>query len=1054
MPNNEGIESKNNFEEDRKMKEMKRTKTFGNFLKKITVHASVYALISAPLTYAEEKKDVNWVHATTSVINKIGNSVMQGRQQMMQQMQMQQQAMQMKALGPKPVPSKFFPQCQVAPAVTDFPSTACQSGIGDNNGLNQSRQYKALAMSWDSFLENLMSEGQNSRAPIGLSCLDQEMKKALTQMNDKMNSLQAIINKVKKENQAFEEQNKQLLESMKDTGAELYGNSLNNRGIKGNTNKLNKYFSASCQRVIGSTTFTKAASQGGLVGLQDGVLEPSNQIAADFGNNSAKYEKEIRNQVKEIQRVIKEDGPEGFDQEKLGALASKVGGTQFSSIGKAMNAEATLFKKEIDRIRSTLESEVGYTLPAMDHNFRYNVENFAKGAKDYFVKQKVQECISGPTGLSNDSIMAGLKQRATNNKGTTVQNYQIALQQILNSDAYMQDKLDAIKALDQRFGVGEITIKYVDSNAQTVEDTPYALFKKQVDLCTAQVEQDNTFSTQKNAGDSGSSMKEKIDRADRYIKKALSLEKAFTAKVANEILDQVINCGGRSMSAGACTTETASAMMNPSGESGTFCMAHANQCSSQIKGCFNQAKQVVETKKQEMKAKAAQYNQNVSALVARQEFFLNQMKAQVVADAEFVKRFIPGSNYAWPEDLFVEMPKPELDQSLGVELRGGQSQDAMKKLPEKLGKLKDMLKEQTIAMKNELQDYRQKQATAMDANKQKWNQLASDCQAREGEYAQMLQEQQKKMQEKMGEAQQFCQKYNMYSTNPGAGCGEEADSLFEDSMKASSMLQGNIPGIQQNSLAFKGYCDRVNNEGQDNGSDLDDDEIMENMAEKCGDQGWEGIMADFSEKVNEQASGKDEAIEYIEKIKAATTRQELAQVGATPSDIKGTPLEKMIRDLKSLKRLEFSPGLSVPAAPSGESIPAGKTEAHTALKKLYDEQIVRDRNFCESINFNAQLRAYSACAEKTDFGACFDPKIKEFELDYKPFSSMLRAGRKIASIEQTNVQSDSGRIGEQMKRTPCIAQQGYNGQRGLDINAFDQQILGDDAASIINAITR
>ena len=85
---------------------------------------------------------------------------------------------------------------------------------------------------------------------------------------------------------------------------------------------------------------------------------------------------------------------------------------------------------------------------------------------------------SGSTslGLSAGEILNGLQQRSIRgaNSGNAVSKYREALQNILDQDNMIEDKLAQIKALDSKYsGRGEVTITYQDGQAKTKTATPY-----------------------------------------------------------------------------------------------------------------------------------------------------------------------------------------------------------------------------------------------------------------------------------------------------------------------------------------------------------------------------------------------------------------------------------------------------------------------------------------------------------------------------------------------------------------------------------------------------
>ena len=68
--------------------------------------------------------------------------------------------------------------------------------------------------------------------------------------------------------------------------------------------------------------------------------------------------------------------------------------------------------------------------------------------------------------------------------------------------------------------------------------------------------------------------------------------------------------------------------------------------------------------------------------------------------------------------------------------------------------------------------------------------------------------------------------------------------------------------------------------------------------------------------------------------------------------------------------------------------------------------------------------------------------------------ALTAAARAVANAQRRVAQSESGRIGERLNGVPCMAQQGFNGSSGFDINNFDLGILGAQGFDAVNALTR
>src|SRR5690606_6891047 len=214
---------------------------------------------------------------------------------------------------------------------------------------------------------------------------------------------------------------------------------------------------------------------------------------------------------------------------------------------------------------------VGYDAPPLDKNFKSDFATFKADSKSYFRKRFVNECVSGGNNnltVDPEVILASLRQEGTNNQGTTILSYKAALKNILESDSFIEDKIDAMKKLDKNYGEGNITITLANSNAKSETKPAYVDFQQAIAMCEREYEDDKTFSAQ----DSGRSASVKIDRAEAYLNDLQKLQETFAADLSKEITDDVLNCDNRATEAGSC-------------KAGAFTVADAGFCFQSATKC-------------------------------------------------------------------------------------------------------------------------------------------------------------------------------------------------------------------------------------------------------------------------------------------------------------------------------------------------------------------------------------------------------------------------------------------------------------------------------------
>ncbi|GEM_PF-2204014 len=836
-----------------------------NLLRQVSATASICALIYSPISLSAQ--DPNWVDQSMQIMN----TALQTAQQSMQQtMATNQVAAQMSTLQPQVISAKYFPHCKISQAQSAFPVGICEDNITDPTGLNQAMQYKNLATTYTSMYEQLLSTAQNTSYPVGLQCLEDAKEGMVTSLQDRLNSLEELKAKIEKESQFFRDENKKLLADMEDANTELFGGGSGD--IDAKTRDYSDYFSDACQNIIGPETLASAA-KGGLNGIKVG-LTSVNKEAANFVTNKPQIESDLNAQIQTIKAQIESQGIDQWRKD-VSAGQQSINGVDLTRMGVAtpvisvISTEISRMNSKVDSIQSELSKIIpGYEIPTMDSNFGVDFANFTNDAENYFKKKYISECVTledKGVAISPEQILKSLRVGGSGDKSTALSNYKIALQNILDSDAFIEDKMAQIQELDNRYSSSNISIQYKNSSAQTITTTPYGLFRETVTQCEQKYTQDDTFST----GQAGQvSQQTQVARAKTYLNELKELESTFAATIGNQIYDSVINCSGRSETTNTCSEE---GIFDQGSDA--FCVKHASTCSGRVQSCFSEANTLVENKKAQIKAYQATYNKNVTALVARQEAYLAQVKAQVLADADYLKQYFPGANFSYPEGLFIEMPGNE-ESEFGVDLLGGGSLNFLDNLPDQIAKLKETLQKQSGEITNVVNDYIATQKDAIQTQKSKWENLATNCSNAESGYREFVNAQNMQMQqtqqELMSEVGQFCQKYEQLGNlNPAAGCDESdysAQALYETVGGVANYISNEAEyGVTE----YRKLCARANNE-REKGTE-DDDDTPKNpstLARVCdeNDNDVDDVIKDLT------ATAMDALPTDLEKYKSKLTK--------------------------------------------------------------------------------------------------------------------------------------------------------------------------------------
>lgn len=816
-------------------------RTFNYYLRKLSAATSILALLHMPV-YAQQQTGGDPGHWANIAIG-VGTNIFQGVIQMRQQAaQMQQQISMMNSLAPKTVSARFFPQCVVPASGSPSVENVCRGGPGQEGLFGG---FVQLAATYEQNYNQMLSMAQHSPAPVGLQCLDIERKKMNSGMVRRRNSISTIIGQLRKEEQAFRDNNAAMLNSMGETYEELHGeDARSRRAPRGQEEESNasiakdfaNYYSPDCREVIGKDR-TDLGKRGGLNAIKIEFAQ-HNQEASKYINNQVNLKRNFDQMTQKLAQELATKGIDDVlpaDQQRLQqTLADITGGNQdFVSLAPVVGNKVIQLNSTKSRIQGDLDELLGagsFRIPSFGSNFSQDFGRFMTNAEDFFRKKHVNECVTGSgsgLSLSADQILGSLQHRVTNNSGNTHILYRQALQNILDSDAFIDDKILKIRQLDMQYR-NEITITYRDSKANTVEETPYNLYQKIIAACEQDFFQDNTYKPGTRSIGS-SSKSESVLRARRLMSELKDSVDKFSSEITKELTDRVQNCNGRTLSSNSCSEATPF-----STSSENFCFPHAEACSQKVAACHRETTIIVENKTKEIKTKADIFNREAEALIARQQAIMKPLVESIIADAEFLAQYFPGADFLYPEELFVAMP--EKSMQFGEMLRGG-GEITFDSLISKLEALARNLDDQAQKIDREIQDYMGEVRNAITENQRKWAQVKQTCnQAIENIANQVAQankagaDAQSKMDEEVGK---FCRQYGRIASaqNPVAGCGgsNSPESLYDDIHRVAGQIN---PQVLRNTQRYASVCNAFNNE-RDAGETRSQSEPEMDIAQIC-----------------------------------------------------------------------------------------------------------------------------------------------------------------------------------------------------------------------------
>lgn len=744
----------------------------------------------------KKSKLASGINQGISTVGNIAlNIIEQNKQQKLLELQLQNNMNLMKQLGPQVAPPtsvSAFPNCPRPAANQPFPASAC-SNISDGNQMIQASMFVNLAHRHVEFLNAYSSPVQDGPTPVGLACMEKSMKKMQDGLQDKLNGMQNLSDKIRKAQQQFAEEAQSLKKQMDLLSIELNGGQ--SKDIKATGMDYTKYFPG-CSGIIPKNALI--GTRTGLIGIRDSMNATGmRQGSRDFLDNKNIYEKEIDTIVERMLKDLEKNGID--DWIEGGALPSKWvrgGMTNFKGLQDTVKEEVAELQIKRKRLIKDLE-KFNYAPPRFDNNFENNFNDFALGAKSFFRKKYVDSCALKSTGsgddkglgLSPDDIYKRIVNVLNTDGGSTIPNYKAELKKILDSDDLVEDKIFSIKKLDKSYGNGMLKMRYIDENRKITYDTVSDFLSKAVSRCNKQYGVRNVYSKNK---DRVQSYAQKAEEAQRAINELGLLFKTFKGKLATSIKDKIKHCSGAPQKEGSCNPKS----LSPS--SPNFCITQANQCAERTRACYNRAEALIIDRKKKLSNVGAIYNNRVGQLVTNQEQFLNDIKSKILADSQFLKQFFPGASFVLPPQLAVALPAP-MDSKYGIQLRGGGELSFLNNLPFQLEKLQKSMFDQGQKVLKEAQSQVEKQKQVMTENKKKFEGLIESCNKQMANFQKDQQEKMEKAFEEQMEGTQklseFCQRFDrLKRTNPMAGCDgtNSPQELYSEAMKITSMLDSDV----------------------------------------------------------------------------------------------------------------------------------------------------------------------------------------------------------------------------------------------------------------------
>ena len=198
---------------------------------------AIHGLLTPHAIIAQEEEEGSALIKIFQTIDQVGQRYRKSQQKKRAASRSSSQAAQYK---PRPIPSKYFPQCPVSKGRSNFPENVCRRDLPGS--ASEAQGVKNVAIQNITFLEALLVEGQESQGRlIGLQCLKEARDKKLSDIQNVINRLTLESIRIKKGVEEFKQQAENTLSEMNKIQDELTGK---------NNMDFSQEFSPTCQDIF------------------------------------------------------------------------------------------------------------------------------------------------------------------------------------------------------------------------------------------------------------------------------------------------------------------------------------------------------------------------------------------------------------------------------------------------------------------------------------------------------------------------------------------------------------------------------------------------------------------------------------------------------------------------------------------------------------------------------------------------------------------------------------------------------------------------------------
>ncbi len=989
-------------------------------LKKVIFFIVLLPLFFSPYLSSQELLDAFNKNAGVVVKTLEAVSKQQDEQYKLMQLKMQQASLQ-SYLTPRvqPLPNQVFPNCMRPLQTTTPPS--CM--VNDSQGLAMAQMIiNASYQHQSTYAQNLSEENEQT----GLGCLKKSRETQKSFIKDKLNELTNYEDEMNQIVKAFKQKmdlSKRRMDSLNDILRG--GNSA--QDVEAENRDLRNMI-PSCDGLIADKSMIGTSA--GLLNVKQAMDSQSQKSGKSLVRSSADYLKNKRKYESDIDklkaRVFSEINSNGID-DWIGSFnmqdLSKGGLTLFRPATDAIFSRIRNMKVKRARIEKELKKPdllgKDFSSPPFDKDFNSEIGKKINDTIIFERKKFIQDCVfddpsKGGKGIGLSSIMNGIKQTNIEGGGTTVSQYKTALNRILTSDAFIQDKLERVKALEKTFGT-VIQVIFKDAQGRRTSDSPYNLFKKSVENCNTFFKSDQSLSTQNKRMNS---RKYRLEKAERYLNELKDLESNFITDISKEINDRVIECSGIDLDQSQCGEK-----MYPGGAS--FCLKHATSCALKTQTCYLETKNMITNTNKSLVNEADAYNNEIETATKQQQSFLNKINLFLKNSIAIpLKTFFPTTDFSLPEGLSLTMPELEAS-NYNVLLRGGGKLDFLEKdLPRKLTLLKLAIIKQAKQADKIAENYIKKFQENLIKAQESWDDVKNQCmeaisafQKNQSEIQSKLSEKEaekeKELREESNKVERVCRKFDKLRINPLGGCDGDfsAASLYKEATEISFFINDDVK-ILKDISGFENLCHLNQNESEQDTEKRKDD--TPDLIKLCSAKGndWNKVKKSLGFKTFNSLTENNPKLTSQQK---EYIRSSLGLPGAneaTNESLNETTVSNRINNILDISKSIFE----------AKPINFGEEKSNSSESDKENKH----QNICIHLDDYLKRKARSVCKDKKSSGStCIEEEYGNAQKNlgqYRTLNSLI--GDLSLSVEYSKGSEFSRQwmnLGEEVDN-PCVTQ--------------------------------